>query len=270
MARNLFCMLVAALWLAVLVPLAALLLLFSPKGNLSIWVARRLWAPVLLVAGGARLRVFGLENVDPSRPTIYASNHQSTIDIPCLLRAIPVNLRFVAKKQLRWVPLLGWYMWLAGFIFVDRGNHRRAIASLGAAAKRIRAGTNIIVYPEGTRSPDGRILPFKKGPFALALKARVPICPVTIEGSGKVMPKNTWNITPGEVKVMIGKPIDTTSFGEGDRESLLRVVRERIIDQSLALGGKGGDRGDAVAARGLEGVGVARPAEQPHRGATGS
>lgn len=242
MLHNLLCIMVTALLPAMLAPFAYLSLLLRRDGSASIWWLRRVWAPVLLKVGGARLRVFGLENVDPRRPTLYVSNHQSTIDIPVMFMAIPANLRFLAKKQLRWLPIVGWYMWLAGFIFVDRGNHRRALASIETAARRIRSGMSLIVFPEGTRSPDGRVLPFKKGSFALALRAHVPICPVTIEGSGRLMPKNSWDITPGEIRVMIGKPIETQALGEGDRQRLIRQVREAIIDQSLALGGKGGQR----------------------------
>ena len=102
-------------------------------------------------------------------------------------------------------------------------------------------------------SDDGSVLPFKKGPFALALKSRVPVVPITIEGSGSVMPKNSWNIKPGPVYVKIGKPIDTTRFAEDDREGLARAVRDVIIQQSLELGGKGGDPERAVAAAGVEG-----------------
>jgi 1-acyl-sn-glycerol-3-phosphate acyltransferase len=209
---------------------------------------------VLLWAGGARLVVHGQENVDPKRPTIYVSNHQSTLDIPAHFVAVPVAFRYVAKSQLVWVPFIGWYLWLAGHILVNRANRQAAISSLERAGRKIRGGTNIFLYPEGTRSPDGRILPFKKGPFALALEARVPICPVTIEGTGSIMPKNSWNIVPGPVHVKIGKPIDTTGFAANDREGLARAVRDVIIAQSLELGGKGGDLEDAIAAAGHEGT----------------
>lgn len=222
------------------------------------WVARRLFAPVALWAGGARVLVSGREHADPSRPTVYVSNHQSASDIPALLVALPVNVRFVAKKQLRWVPIVGWFLQLAGHIIVDRTNTRAAIASLDKAAKKVRAGTSILVFPEGTRSPDGRILPFKKGPFALALKAGVAVCPVTVEGSGKLMPKRSLRILPGEIQVKIGKPIDASQYVDDDRESLMRAVRNVVIAQSLELGGKGGDMEDAIAARGFEGVGRKR------------
>lgn len=245
-------MFIAGAWTAVLFPLAALTALVL-GGDSSVWIARHLWSPVLLWAGGARLVVHGQENVDPQRPTIYVSNHQSTLDIPAHFVTVPVAFRYVAKSQLGWVPFIGWYLWIAGHVFVNRSNRQAAITSLQRAGQKIRGGTSIFLYPEGTRSPDGRILPFKKGPFALALEARVPICPVTIEGTGSIMPKNSWNIVPGPVHVKIGKPIDTTGFAADDREGLARAVREVIIAQSLELGGKGGDLEDAVAAAGHEG-----------------
>jgi 1-acyl-sn-glycerol-3-phosphate acyltransferase len=256
--RNLFCISVVVIWLMLMFPLACLVMLVTWSADNAMWVARRLFAPVALWAGGARVLVSGREHADPSRPTVYVSNHQSASDIPALLVALPVNVRFVAKKQLRWVPIVGWYLQLAGHIIVDRSNTRAAIASLDEAAKKIRSGISILVFPEGTRSPDGRILPFKKGPFALALKAGVAICPVTVEGSGKLMPKRSLRILPGEIRVKIGKPIDASQYEDDDREGLMRAVRNVVIAQSLELGGKGGDPEDAIAARGFEGVGRAR------------
>ncbi|MFP2933244.1 lysophospholipid acyltransferase family protein [Pyxidicoccus sp. 3LG] len=256
--RKLFCIFVAGAWTLVSFPLAILAMVLTLNPANSVWVARRIWSPVLLWAGGGKLEVIGAENVDPKRPTIYVGNHQSTIDIPAHFMAVPVPFRYVAKSQLKWVPLIGWYLALAGHVFVNRTNRSKAIASLDAAAAKIRGGVSIFLYPEGTRSTDGRVLPFKKGPFALALKSRVPVCPVTIEGSGNLMPKSTWNITPGPIRVKIGKPIDTTAFAENDREGLARAVREVIIADSLAMGGKGGDVNDAVADAGVEGVSKTR------------
>lgn len=254
MLRNLFCIFVAVTSLLILFPLACVAMLVRLDPAVSLWIARTWWVPLLLWAAGARLVVEGQENVDPRRPTVYASNHQSTIDIPVLFKALPINFRFVAKSQLRWVPIVGWYLWLAGHIFVDRANTRRAIVSLERAARRIRSGISIIMFPEGTRSPDRRVRPFKKGPFALALKACAPVCPITIEGSGKLMPKNSWNITPGKIRVKIGPPIASIAFHPEDREGLAREVRNVIINQSLEMGGLGGNREEAVAARGFEGV----------------
>jgi 1-acyl-sn-glycerol-3-phosphate acyltransferase len=253
MLRNLLCIVVTVVATAVFFPMTVVVALLTLNPGATVWVARRLWSPVLIAAGGARVVVTGQENVDPKRPTIYVSNHQSTLDIPIHFVAVPVNFRFVAKHQLKYVPLIGWYLWLAGHVFINRGRRDKAIASLDDAARKIRNGTSVFLYPEGTRSDDGRVLPFKKGPFALALRARVPVVPITIEGSGTVMPKNSWNIQPGPVYVKIGKPIDTTHFAANDREGLARAVRDVIIAQSLELGGKGGDSKAAVADAGVEG-----------------
>jgi 1-acyl-sn-glycerol-3-phosphate acyltransferase len=258
MLRKLLLMAFLAFWTTFLMPIALLAMLVRWNTSASIWIARRLWSPPLLWRAGAHLQVQGQEHVDPHRPTIYASNHQSTLDIPALLMAIPVDVRFVAKKELARVPVIGWYMRLAGFPFVDRSRHAQAIRSLDDAADRIRRGTSIVVYPEGTRSEDGQVLPFKKGPFALALKAGVPICPVSVEGSRHIMPKNSWAVVGGTIKVKIGAPMDTAKFAPDDREGLARAVRDAIIAQNLELGGRGGDREDAIAAPGKEGIGRAK------------
>ncbi len=243
MVRNLFCIFIAGAATAVLFPLTVVSMLFSLAFTFrrtgAMWVVRKLWAPTLLWAGGAKLIVTGLENVDPKQPMIFAANHQSTIDIPVLFCALPVDLRFVAKKSLQYVPFLGWYMWLSNFVFVDRQNRHAALDSLRQAGQRIRSGLNIIMFPEGTRSENNEVLVFKKGPFALAMEAKVPIVPVAIEGSGVLMPKNSWNITPGPIYVSIGPPLKVDDF-KGDRDALTAAVREAVIAQNLKLGGRGG------------------------------
>ncbi len=228
----------------VLLPFAGLAILLTGSSS---WFAQRLWAPALLWAAGARLEVEGAEHLDAGRPTLYASNHQSTLDIPVLFVALGVDLRFVAKEQLRWVPLVGWYIQMAGHILVDRSNRARAIASLDRAAERIvRRRLSLIVFPEGTRSPDGRILPFKHGPFGLALKAGIPVVPVTVEGSAKVMPRGSWHIRPGLVRVRIGAPLDVRDFSLNDRAGLAQATRAAVVEASLALGGLGGVPGDSA------------------------
>ena len=264
MVRNVFCVLVAIVWTLLMGVCSFIAMIVTFNRSASMVVVQRWWSPVLLWAGGARLEVQGLENLDPERSYIFVSNHQSTIDIPTLFMALPFDTRFVAKKQLKYVPMLGWYMWAAKFVFVDRANHREAVRSLDDAGAQIRGGISIIVFPEGTRSDDCRVHPFKKGPFALAMKARVPVVPVAIEGSGALMPKNSWQIRPGPIKVRVGKPIAPEHF-EDNRELLIREVRDQIIDQSLALGGLGGDKSDPVAARGLEGISERGPLPEPER-----
>ncbi len=252
MFRNFFCVFVAIVWTALMFPLTIIAMIVTFNRSASMIVVQKWWSPVLLWAGGAKLEVTGLENRQKGTPYIFVSNHQSTIDIPVLFVALPWDTRFVAKKMLKYVPMLGWYMWAAKFIFVDRGNHREAVRSLDEGGAQIRSGISIIVFPEGTRSDDRRVMPFKKGPFALAMKAGVAVVPVAIEGSGKLMPKNSWNITPGPIRVSVGKPIPAAHFAD-NRELLIREVRTAIIEQNLALGGLGGDKNDVVAARGREG-----------------
>lgn len=264
MVRNVFCVLVAIVWTLLMGICSFLAMILTFNRSASMFVVQKWWSPVLLWAGGAKLEVQGLENLDPKQSYIFVSNHQSTIDIPTLFISLPYDTRFVAKKALKYVPMLGWYMWAAKFVFVDRANHREAVRSLDEAGEQIRGGISIIVFPEGTRSDDMRVHPFKKGPFALAMKARVPVVPVAIEGSGKLMPKNSWQITPGPITVRVGKPIAAEHF-EGNRELLIREVRDQIIDQSVAMGGRGGDKSDPVAARGLEGISERGPLPEEDR-----
>jgi len=200
------------------------------------------WSAGLLWAGGVKLKVEGIENIPKNQAVIFASNHQSTADIPVLFSILPLNVRFIAKHVLGYVPFLGWYLRLAGFILINRSNRKKAIEQLAHAAERIRAGTSIIAFPEGTRSETGEILPFKKGVFLLALKAGVPICPIAIEGSAQLMPKNSWNIQPGPVHVKIGPPIHTTDYKD-EPVKLAEHIRALIIQQNVALGGKGGCAG---------------------------
>jgi 1-acyl-sn-glycerol-3-phosphate acyltransferase len=255
-----FHMLVNGVWMTLLFPFALLLLPFNPKSG-SVWLARRIWAPVLVKASGARLVVHGAEHVDPRRPTVYMSNHASTLDIPVLFMAIPVDFRYVAKSSLRWVPVLGWYLWAAGHILIDRGVRHKAMASLEKAGAKIRRGTSIVVYPEGTRSDDGRILPFKKGGFSLAMESGVAVCPVTIVGTSRLMPKNSWRINPvEEIHVRIGAPLDASAYGPQGRDALMRDVRKTIIAQSLELGGPGGVGDDAAVGGEREGMGHKRAA----------
>jgi 1-acyl-sn-glycerol-3-phosphate acyltransferase len=249
MLRTFLCMFTVAVVTAVLLPFAGLAILVTRDTSGASWFARRLWAPILLWVAGARVEVEGTEYLDPRRPTLYASNHQSTIDIPVLFVALPVDLRFIAKEQLRWVPLIGWYIQMAGHILIDRSNRARAIASLDRAADEIaRRHISLIVFPEGTRSEDGRILAFKHGSFGLALKARIPVVPVTLEGSARVMPRRSWRIRSGVIRVRIGAPVVVGGFDVNDRAGLARVVREAVVQGNLAMGGPGGVPNDSTAA----------------------
>jgi len=238
MLHNLLCIFFAAFWTALIGTFGLLHALFARRSPRATWLATRVWSPALLWVGGVKLSVEGLENIPENQAVIFVSNHQSTADIPVLFSVLPLNVRFVAKHVLGYVPFLGWYLRLAGFILINRSDRKKAVQQLEHAAEQIRAGTSIVVFPEGTRSTTGEILPFKKGAFNLALKAGVPICPIAIEGSGRLMPKNSWNIRPGPVRVKVGPPLDISAFGEPLQ--LAEEIRRLIIQQHLELGGKGG------------------------------
>jgi 1-acyl-sn-glycerol-3-phosphate acyltransferase len=232
----------------VLLQLPVMLVTFS--GDFSLWLARRMWSPWALWLAGVKLDVARPRPL-PEGPAIYASNHESALDIWVLLSAIPRNVRFIAKQELFRIPVFGWYLAAARFIPVDRHDHARAVASLRRAGETIRGGRSIIVFPEGTRSPDARIQPFKKGPFVVAMEAGVPIVPIAIAGAAACNPKRRLAIWPGTVRLGFGEPVDPRQFT--DPTALLHEVRRRIVELHRALGGLGGDLGDPVAARGVEG-----------------
>jgi 1-acyl-sn-glycerol-3-phosphate acyltransferase len=248
--QMLFCFLWSAFWISA----AFVMTLLTFNRSIALVMARRIWAPTLIRASGAKFDVDPLPDVDWTTPHIFVMNHQSMIDIPCAFAALPPNIRFVAKEQLRWIPFLGWYIWMTGMVFIDRSRRARALASLEQAGRRIRSGATILAYPEGTRSPDGRIMPFKKGPFVLALNAGVPIVPVAIEGSGKVSGKTgVWKLRPAQVRMKVGQPIDIAAYGADDRDKLLHDVRAAVIQLHREIGGHGGVDLD-IAAAGVEGL----------------
>jgi 1-acyl-sn-glycerol-3-phosphate acyltransferase len=228
-------------------------MLVTRSGDFPMWLARRVWSPLCLWVTGCRRVLDGLPAL-PDGPLIFASNHESALDIWVLLEKLPRTVRFVAKRELFQIPVFGWYMRLGGHISVDRKNHVQAVQSLRAAAAVVRAGTSLIVFPEGTRSRDRRVQPFKKGPFALALEARVPVVPVAVSGSAAVTPSGFIAVWPGTIRLAVGVPIDPGQHP--DRLSLLEAVRSRIIELHRSIGGLGGDPGRPVAERGAEGADV--------------
>lgn len=239
-------------WTALWTSLAAVAMVLTLRRDLPLAMARTIWAPGLLKGAGTRFEVAPLPDVDWSRPHIFVMNHQSMLDIPVAFAGLPANLRFVAKHSLKYVPFLGWYMWLTGMIFVNRSNRTAAIRSLAQAGARIRQGASILVYPEGRRTRDGRLLPFKKGPFVLALEAKVPIVPVAVDGSYNVLPPDGFRIRPATVRLKVGEPIDVAAYGDR-RDDLIRDTRNAIIQLNRDLGGGGGDPADAIADAGVEG-----------------
>ncbi|MDC0714017.1 lysophospholipid acyltransferase family protein [Stigmatella sp. ncwal1] len=249
-------------WGVFWISLSGILMVLTLNGNLPLIMARRIWAPMHWRIAGAHLHVEPLPDIDWSQPHIFLVNHQSAMDIPCAFAALPVNIRFIAKHALQYVPFLGWYMAMTGMIFINRTQRRKAVQSLKQAGERIRAGKSILAFPEGTRSVDGLILPFKKGPFVLAIEAQVPIVPVAIEGSGRALPTGGIRLRRHDIRVKVGEPIETRGLQGTDRDALLRRTRDAIIQLHRELGGPGAVD-EAIAQQGHEGRSPPPPSSSP-------
>ena len=182
------------------------------------------WAGVRLV--GVKVEVVGLEKLDWRRTYIFMCNHVSNLDPPIVIPVMPRRTSVLVKKELFRVPILGWGMRLASLVPVDRSNREAAIASLRFAAQVLRSGVNLTVWPEGTRSRDGRLLPFKKGPFHLAMETGIAIVPITLVGTHEIWRKGEFAIHPGTATVVFHGPIDPAAFS--NQENLMEAVRERI------------------------------------------
>lgn len=217
-----------ALWtgLGILVALLASALARTRRPGL--FMARRVWAPALLRMVFARLGAVGVERLDRSRPCFFAANHQSWIDIPALFAALPVPLLFVAKRELGRVPFLGWFMKGMGMVLIDRDDRKDAVRSVEAAAGRLRQGWSLLTFPEGTRAMDGKVQRFKTAAFAAAIAAGVPVVPVALEGTGRVLPRGSLKGRPGRVLVAIGEPIPTADLRREDRAALARRTQQAV------------------------------------------
>lgn len=197
--------------------------------HFSLKMARIFWSPMILLFSNVRLKVEGIEHVDFSKPHIFVANHQSFIDIPCIFNALPINLYFVGKNELKKMPFIGWYMAAMKMIFIDRSNKRKAIESLNKAGDLIHNGKNVIMFPEGTRSKDGEIAAFKKGTFLLAEKAKVEIVPIYLHNAGKVWSSNSWKINGGEIILKIGKPISVETLTEKNVIEFANYTRQQVV-----------------------------------------
>lgn len=195
----------------------------------------QLWTWIILRVAGIRLKVEGLENIDPKRQYVFIVNHQSNIDIPVLVQALPeFQLRWLAKKELLRVPFLGWAMWATKHVTVDRSDPQDAVKSLARAKERLDAGISLVIYPEGTRSRDGRLQRFKKGGFLLAVQANTPIVPITVNGSAKLLPAGAWRLRPGAIDITIDKPVSVEGFRPGNLRLLVNQVHATIESRRRA------------------------------------
>ena len=215
-----------SLWTVLAAILGFLLLPFGQRN--AVYITSQFWSLFILKTVGVKWRVKGLKNLPADRPVIIVSNHASHIDTPVLFKVVPFALYFVAKKELRKVPFMGWVMVAFGMIFVDRGNTEKAKKSLKKAAKQVQKGKSIVTFPEGTRSPDGKVRRFKKGAFALALQTKVEIVPVALKGTHEINPPGSYQLNSGLVCVHIGQPIPVEEQAGKTPGELAEFVKEKI------------------------------------------
>ena len=228
MIRSALLVLVAVVITAFMSFCAFLFPMLSPGENKAHSIAR-LWARMLLRLASTTVRVIGVENVLTNRPQIFMANHQSDFDILVVLAHIPGQFRWIAKQELFRIPIFGRAMRNAGYIEIDRQNHAKALQSIAEAARKIRNGKSVVTFPEGTRSQDGTVRPFKQGLFHLAIHAGVPIVPISIIGAHEIMPKRSLNVKPGTIMMVIDKPVEVTGYTIETRAELIERVRSIII-----------------------------------------
>ena len=219
----------AAVYTAILGP-PALVSCFLDRSWRLLSFFQGLWIEWLLKTNGIHLRLDGTENLKKDQSYILVSNHASILDIPALISAFPFPVRFLAKKSLLWFPIFGWVMYFSRHILIDRQSAQSALRSLKTAPSLLKKGISIIVFPEGTRSPDGEVKGFKRGAFLLAQHSKFPVIPVSIAGTYEMLPRHSWYFWPGTMHIHMGEPISTRNLSRQESRALMRKVRETIIE----------------------------------------
>ena len=218
------------LWYVYTIVMAILSLVLWPfdrTGELQHWCARW-WCRLVAWTIFARIHVHGVEHVQRGRSYVYMANHASLIDTPALFAYLPYQFRIMAKKSLFNVPFMGWHLRTAGHFPIDHGNPRKIAVSLRRVIEGVKAGRSLAVFPEGRRTGDGQLQPFEFGAFKIAMRAGVPIVPVTIRGTFKMLPRTSLAPRPGRVDVIIGEPIETTEYSEKTLPALVERTRAAI------------------------------------------
>lgn len=205
---------------------AIIVMIAVPNGDPLIWFARP-WARLILSTSGVRVLASGVSRIPAGGPCVFMSNHQSHFDVLALIVTLPGQYRILAKRELFYIPVFGWAIWLAGLIPVDRANRDRAIRSIERAAEKVRQGRSMLIFAEGTRSPDGTLHRLKKGGFHLAIRGGAPIVPIAIRGSREILPKGALRPKRGVIEVEISDPISSEAHAD-DMEGLIRRVREAL------------------------------------------
>lgn len=218
------------LWSFIAIFLGGFLNLIRIKNGME-WVAKYFWSPVVLPLMQTKLIIENGERIDPNENYLIMGNHNSFIDIPVLFKSMPFYTYFIAKKELRKIPLLGWYIKAYGMIFIDRSDKIKSKESIAKAGELVAKGKHVIIFPEGTKSKDGKVAPFKKGGFHLAEQAQVPILPVKIEGARKVWPnKKPFQLGRGTIVVKVGEPILPETLNDKTITEQAIFMRDIIIN----------------------------------------
>ncbi|MEO1087594.1 MAG: lysophospholipid acyltransferase family protein [Acidobacteriota bacterium] len=227
LVRTVWGNLVLVLATLILGSIASVVGWLPPRGT---WMYRcaQLWSRLLLSSAGVRLTSVFEVPLEPKRGYIFMANHQSMYDIPALIAELPGEVRFMAKKSLFRIPIFGWALTAGGFVPVDRGNRTAAAETYAASFACLSSGRSLLIFPEQTRSKDGKMLPFKKGGAVIALQTGHSIVPVGIRGTHRVRPKKTWGIHPSPVEVHYGRPIEIGDRTVEDREALTAEVRAEV------------------------------------------
>jgi 1-acyl-sn-glycerol-3-phosphate acyltransferase len=206
--------------------------LFDRTGDRVLDLARA-WSGWVVSFAGVKIVVENRAHLVPDQPYVFMANHASSLDIWAVFRVVPRRLRMIAKKQLARIPLFGWAMWAGRFIFIDRQNGVAARRTIDEAGRRIREGASVLLFPEGTRTRDGTLGPFKKGGFHLAVNAGVPIVPVALRGTRELMPRGSLLLRAGTITAIIGEAIPTQGLSDEERAGLHERVRA-MVESMLA------------------------------------
>jgi len=219
-----------SIWTTILGTVGALASLFEANRGRTMGYCARIWANLILISSGIPYKVIGLEQLDPTSQYIFAGNHGSGFDIPLAFAALPYWLVPVAKIELRKVPMLGWVMSAGGHIFVDRSSHEKSISSMMKARDSlIKTPRSVMLWPEGSRTKDGTIAPFKKGGLLISIETGMTVVPVAFVNSYKQHKKGSWRVNKIAIEIRIGKPIPVNNYTKETRQDFANKVRDAVV-----------------------------------------
>ena len=228
--RGVLVLVLAPLLTGVVSIVAIIMVFIFRRSAAEIQFLPRTLGRVVALLSGVSVRMTGGGILEPGQPYIFAANHQSQFDIFVLQGYLGCDFRWLAKLELFKIPVFGKAMQLAGYIPVDRAHGRKALQSLDEAARRIADGTSVIIFPEGTRSPDGKLGQFKAGAMVLAIKAGVPVVPVAIVGTHRILPKGRLLVRPGRVEIRVGAPIATSEYTVKQKQELAERLQGHVAE----------------------------------------